>query len=804
MREARTEIDAFVLLGVCFVLGGLALVAPYEVAAFAALAAWVVRARLGRRHVWLLVLLVASVAAGAWRAARATSSHERDRALVIRATGPPARCAASGIVAGSPVVVRGALRWDAALVDVECDGASARWSGRATLYGGPADLARGDRVDVIAQLGPPQRFWNEATGDPRPGEARRGVVASGGAVSVDVCARSASLLAWIDRARASVRARIDATFRPDAAPMARALVLGEEDLTPDDAAAFRTSGLAHLLAVSGMHLVVVVLGGLALLTAVVVRIERIAARVDGGRLVAAWGIPLTWSYALFAGASGSTLRAAWMLTAVLLARALGRRAEGVRAFGLSLVAMAAFDPLVAFDVSFLLSAAATAGLLFLARPLAEAFSRFARVATRGRAPLVWLARSLATTLAATVPCAPILARFAPAMPIGGVFANVVAVPVGESVALPLCLAHALLAPWPAAERGCAWAASGALVVVRAIARACADARVLSLEVPMPTAWQLVAIGVGFAALATMRNAARWGAASVAVAATLVLELGARRAGAPRGIMRATFLDVGQGDAAIVDLPNGDALIIDGGGLVGSPLDVGARVLAPALRAKRRRALAAVILSHPHPDHYGGLGAGLASTRFAALWDTGQAEREGASGPYADLLAAARRSGARVLRPADLCGARTMSGARVEVLAPCPGPSPDRGPNDNSFVVRIAFGRRALLFVGDSESEEERDLLRLAPAAIRADVLKVGHHGSRTSSSAAFIAAVAPAHAIVSSGIRNRFGHPHPVTLATLSRAGARVWRTDLVGAIVVETDGEQLDVRGASGEHGDP
>jgi competence protein ComEC len=402
-------------------------------------------------------------------------------------------------------------------------------------------------------------------------------------------------------------------------------------------------------------------------------------------------------------------------------------------------------------------------------------------------------------LAATLPCAPILARFAPTMPVGGVFANVIAVPIGESVALPLCLLHALLAPWPAAERGCASVASGALVLVRAIARSCAGARALSLDVPMPTAWQMVAIGVGFAALAARNPGSRWWAAVGAVAATLVLEVGARRDGAPKGILRATFLDVGQGDAAIVDLPNGDALLIDGGGLVGSPIDVGARVIAPAFRARRRGALAAVILSHPHPDHYGGFAAGLASTRVSTLWDTGQAEREGATGAYRDLLAWARRSDARVLRPGDLCGARNIGGARVEVLAPCPAALADRGPNDNSFVIRISLGRRALLFVGDAESEEEQDLLRLASHALRADVLKVGHHGSRTSSSAAFVAAVAPSDAVVSSGIRNRFGHPHPATLATFAASGARVWRTDRVGAIVVETDGVGLDVHAERG-----
>jgi competence protein ComEC len=271
-------------------------------------------------------------------------------------------------------------------------------------------------------------------------------------------------------------------------------------------------------------------------------------------------------------------------------------------------------------------------------------------------------------------------------------------------------------------------------------------------------------------------------------------VGARRAGAPRGLLRVTFLDVGQGDAAIVDLPDGEAMVVDGGGLVGSPIDVGVRVLAPELRSRRRASLAAVVLTHPHPDHFGGLVAGLDAVRASALWDTGEGEAEQLAGGYAAVLAAARSRGVPVLRPDALCGTRTVGGARIDVLAPCPGFSPDRDANDNSLVLRLVFGHRAILLVGDAQREEEAVLLATARDRLRADVLKVGHHGSSTSSSPAFLAAVAPREAVISAGRRNRFGHPHPATLAALSAAGARVWRTDADGAVTVTTDGTNLEV----------
>ncbi len=783
-------VDPAIFVGAALVAGGLAFVAPMEVVVgFAMTAGLALGARrVGKR---LVVLGVLCAAVGLLRAAAAVSSHGAARSEADLAMGLPKRCAAHALVISSPVRAREVLRWDGSLSVSSCDEEPVAWRGNATLYGGPDDLARGDELEIVATLGEPQRLWNEATGDPRPGEAHRGVQRTGGTLDVRVTRRASGLLAWIDRSRAAVRARIDATFPADLAPMARALVLGESDLAPDDDRSFRAAGLSHLLAVSGMHLVLVLALVVKVLEALLVRIEPLAARTDVGRVAASVGIPVAWLYAELAGAGGSTVRAAWMATAALGARALGRRTDGPRAFGLSLAAMAVGDPLVAFDLSFALSAGATAGLLAFAAPLSERFS--SRVPRRLQA----VARATATTLAATIPCTPIIARFAPTVPLGGIVANLLAVPVGEAAALPLCLVHALLFWWPAAERGCSAVASGALVLVRLLARGFA-APALTAQVPQPTSWQLVAIVVALGAI-SLRVRARPAVVGGCAAALLLLEVVARRQGSPHGLLRATFLDVGQGDSAIVDLPDGQAMVIDGGGLVGSPIDVGTRVLAPALRARRRDTLAAVVLSHPHPDHFGGLATGLDAVRFAELWETGEGESEGTSGGYAQLLASARGQGARVLRPADLCGGRELGGALVEVLAPCPTFSSDWGPNDNSLVLRISYGQRSILFVGDAEHQAEATLLSTARDRLRADVLKVGHHGSRTSSTPAFIAAVGPREAVVSVGCRNRFGHPHPATLSTLDAAGVRVWRTDRDGAVVVTTDGRSLDVNRAAG-----
>jgi competence protein ComEC len=784
--KVRCHVDGVLLVALAAGAGGLAYVAPIS-ASTTAVVVLVVVARGGRPAVALLASLVFLLSA--WRAERAVTTYERGRAAAASSAWP-SRCTLEGTVARSPSRLGDALRVDLDVDQGSCEHGAAR--GRVTLHVPleaarlAENAARGDRVSAIAQLAPPYLFWNPGTGDPRPGRARRGVVLTGGADDLVVVSRAWSPGALVDRARAHLRARILATFPPRTEGMARALVLGESDVDPDDQHAFRRSGLAHLLAVSGMHLVLVVAGAVVALRALLVRLPAVGERIVPGRAAAAVGVPLAWLYADVAGGSGSAVRAAWMTSAALAAHALARRPSAWRAFALSIGGMMATDPLAAYDASFTLSASATGGLIALARPAERALA-----ALLPRAPLL-VTRPLSTSAAASIACAPALASMSSDLPLVGLVANVVAVPLGEALALPLCLVHAVLAPLPAVERGCALAAGGALEVVRLIAHAAASVPWGALPAPPPLPAQIGALAVLAFGL-TMRRPLRWAlaAASVVVAA----EIAARAEGAPRGVLRVTFLDVGQGDAALVDLPDGRAILIDGGGLVGSPIDTGARVIAPVLRARRRDRVDLAILSHPHPDHFLGLPAGLAGVAVGALWDTGQGEAEEVGGSYAEMLAAFRSRGVPVLDARTACGVRRLGGAVIEVLAPCPEISADRGPNDNSFVVRIRYGTRAVLFVGDAEREEEEDLVQSNGTRLRADVLKVGHHGSRTSSSPAFLARVGAAHAVISCGVRNRFGHPHPKALLSIARAGPRVHRTDLDGAVIVTTDGTSLDVR---------
>lgn len=744
-----------------------------------------------RDRLALLGAACVALSVGALRAAAALEQFDGNREAAQAALGAPQRCAIHGEVDAQPTRSGERTLCAVRVERADCESGTVTPGTRVRLAGGPDALARGDRVAAVAQLAPLELLWNPGVSDPLPFAARRGVVLSGTALALDVESEGQGLLSAIDRLRARVRRRILATYAPAAQPMGRALVLGENDLDPDDAEAFRKSGLSHMLAVSGTHLVFAVVSLVRMLTALLARIEAVAAGRDVARLSAALGALIALIYADFAGGSGSAWRAAYMLSAGFAARALGRAQLVSRTLGASVLIGWCCDPLVAFDLSFLLSFAATAGLLLLGAPLAKPCERLKSRLSRA------LGVGIATTLSAMIPCAPLLALLGAELTLAGVFANVVAAPIGEAIALPLCLAHAVVSGWPALESGVGLVASGALLVVRAIAHESAAQRWLSMALPCPNAYQLALVAVLAAAVTCARGTPGWQRlwAIAAGLGLLLVEMATTLTSGPSERLEMTSLSVGQGDATLLEFPDGKRMLVDAGGAPSGGSDPGERVVVPALRARRWDHIDVVVLSHPHPDHFGGLLAVVRAFRIGEIWDSGQGLAEGAGPVYAELIREARRRAIPIRTPSDLCGRKHAFGAAaVAVLAPCPAHRRDRGANDNSIVLRVTWGKHAFLLTGDAEAEAETDLVGNRSSPLGADVLKVGHHGSRSSTGEAFVAAVSPTYAVLSLGARNRFGHPAPEVVARLQTNGARVLRTDRDGAVRFETDGRALVV----------
>ncbi|MDQ3037993.1 MAG: ComEC/Rec2 family competence protein, partial [Myxococcota bacterium] len=485
-------------------------------------------------------------------------------------------------------------------------------------------------------------------------------------------------------------------------------------------------------------------------------------------------------YAPLAGGAPSAWRAAITAAIAWSLRASGRKPDAVAVTAASVIVFGIADPETLVKPGFLLSIAATAAIL---APIEGAFDKPLRAI-------------VVASVRASVATAPVVLWCFEGVPIAGVLANVVVVPIASAVLLPIAAVHALLASTLPSLAG----PSAALIdlISRAFLASCEAFAAIPIGRGLPPLdiAQGVAVACTCTALLLVRGV-REKAIVLAIGALAIgaAELRLRHVEQPRGEVRATFLDVGQGDGALIDMPDGRLVLVDAGGVVGGGLDPGAVAIVPLLRARRRARIDLAVITHPHPDHYGGLRALLEHVEVGEIWDTGQAEDESPDGEFAEMLRSARARGVVVRTPADLCGSpRAFGEATLRVLWPCPVFDAGWDPNDNSFVIELAIGARRMLLSGDAEHHEE-SVLAASGLLGHVDVLKVAHHGSRTSSTPPFLEALTPRVAIVSAGRANRFGHPHPDVVERLAATAQHVVRTDREGGAIVTTDGRRMHVQ---------
>lgn len=769
------------------------------------------------------------------RALASIDSYQERHAGLAAEMNEPARCAGVGQVTSSPIVrssfeeketatsslssnqkpsVEQMSSFQVFFSELDCGRGAPFQDVTVRITAPPSPASRGDRLEVIGQFAPVRLFRNAEVGDAWPMAARHGSHLSGRAYVVDLLVPGRGLPSTIDRLRAHVRRRIEATYSPVVAPLGRALVLGESDLGQEDAEAFRNSGLLHLLAVSGTHLVIFVLSTVRALHALLVRMTWFSRRGDVARWSAAWGALSSLLYADFSGGSGSAWRAAIMLCCMCGGRALGLRVGGAAALGASLLVGVLWAPLAASDASFLLSALATAGLIGLGQPITRAICRghFART------PFRQLAESFTATVSSTVTCAPLLATMDDSMTWAAIFANVLAAPLGELVALPACLLHAVVSFAPPLESGLAFLGSGALFGVRQVALLSASIESAQFLVPYPSAPQVAMLCIAVVGVALLVRGEGRSSALAHIACISVLFWGlipwTAQAG-PRTVrpLAITALDVGQGDALLVDLPDGKHALVDGGGYVMGLPDIGRRVVLPVLRARGIDRLDWMVVSHAHPDHITGLIPVARALPVDQLWlpssvrrgegsfeppPTCETPQRGTWGPVRELVGAVCARGGRIFTSSELCPTPQVWGeVRVEVLSPCIAADPAWSMNDASLVLRLVHGSTRALLTGDIEHAAEGWLVEHRGEELGAEFLKVAHHGSDTSSTPSFLDRVRPHTAFISSGVRNRFRHPRPSTLSALRQQGVQVYRTDQRGSLTWHSDGERHWVRTA-------
>lgn len=578
--------------------------------------------------------------------------------------------------------------------------------------------------------------------------------------------RRAAAPTLASRARSAARSALGREL-PTEAPVATALLLGERGRVPDRLSIdLARTGLGHLLAISGLHLGVAV-GSCVLLARVAGASPRAGVLVG---LIAALMIPG------LVVPRASVVRAAVMAGLALGARAAGWRVEPLDCLALALFLILLADPAAAADLGLALSATAVAGLL-LALP-----------GRRGRAPYRWLAAPLAAQAAV----APLVASIGAQVAFAGVLMNLVAVPL-LALTIPLLIAVAVssglsLEPLPELLAG---AAELAIAAIRQLAVAGNQLPGAAIAVPSASWWAGALWWAGLVTLlaAPARISNRAGRVSCR-GLGLALAAGAVAAAttpppAPSET-RLVLFDVGQGDALLLQSAS-DAVLIDAGGYPGIDYDVGAHLVAPALRRLGIRRLTVAAGSHAHADHYGGLPYVLRYHPAGEVWLA-------PTPPQSRLQAEVLRSSPRSIR---------LTPARQQRLGGCtwtPQPPPRealtasarRVSNEASLVLAVVCGPRAVLLTGDAGRVAEPGWQL---HELRGGVLKVGHHASASATSPELLRRMAPRHAVVSVGARNAFGLPHPDVMRRLRDLPAATYRTDRDGAITVRL-GSRVRVSG--------
>jgi competence protein ComEC len=587
---------------------------------------------------------------------------------------------------------------------------------------------------------------------------------------------------WPARIRANalllLRARLG---EPQASIVAGELWGERAQLPPDLRAEFQETGTVHVLVTAGLHVGLVAMLALAIFARL--GLPRAASCIAAGLFV--------WAFTYFSGTQLPALRAATMASVALTARACGRAPRSWNALAIAAIVVVACEPASVVSASFWLSFCCVGAIFACASELEDMLLALHALPHRLREALVL---TIATQLGTWPITAAVFLQFAPYAIVGNL-AIVPCVPVTMLLGA-FQLAFSWCAPLAQAAANLnSWILAWMLGAVHLLA----NAPLASIPMTPAPVWCIAAYEAALlCAVPLARSGARTlAAALLAISALLVLR-------PPHSIhddLQITVLDVGQADSIVIRTPANHVFLVDAGGRLehgGPQVDgsvsesAGARVVVPFLLRQGIHRLDAIVISHPHGDHIGAA-APILRDGFGVgeLADSGQ---KYAGYAWRDAVATARAHRVPIVYPRTGMVWRTEDGVTLTFIGPSlPFIESNNTINDNSIAFILQYKQFRMLFTGDAGVAAEQRFLSEG-VDLHADVLKVGHHGSAYSSSAAFIAAVHPRYAIISVGRHNMFGHPSPATIETLTRFGARVYRTDQNAAVDVVTDGSKSDV----------
>jgi len=666
---------------------------------------------------------------------------------------------------------------------------------------GPGDVLQG-----YSKLKEPDYFRNRHAFDYPFYLLSQGITATAFAESKEHLALRAEGLAWLQarltKLRKSAAFPMDGLRNPEAEELLKAMLLGSsQKLGTGLQDLFRRTGTSHLLVVSGLHLAMVMGFFYFLFRSALSLYPPLLLRVSARKFGYWAALPCVILYALLVGMTPSLWRSLLSILGVGFLLIHRRSKDGLGLLYAIAFALLLFQPLLAFDLSFELSFLSIFSILALVPPgLAFLKGRFPGLASRK--PLWGVLEVLLASLAAQFGLFPLLVNHFHEVSWVSLPANMLLIPYFSFVLMPLGMLG-LVSAWvhPSLAHFVFEIASSCCAPALQWLRFLASFSWSTSWLPRMGAVQVLLYGGLFAWLWNP-----WGRSRKAwmFLLLLLLNLGAwfypAWADARRRDFRISFLDVGQGDAMLLEFPGGKKMLVDAGGTIGSSFDLGEKVLLPALLDRGVRHLDYLVLTHPHPDHFGGMKALLKAYAPEEFWWNGE---QVPSEDFQALLSSLRERNVLFVKKDSGSPPLQIGGARVEFLNPTENAFVPLDPdgaflNNHSLVIRIQDRGFSLLLAGDAQKEAEAALLasgRLSPV----DLLKVPHHGSDTSSTEAFVKQVRPRFALIQAGRKNRFGFPKPEVLARYQAIGAKIYGSYQNGETEFDWDGARLEIRCESG-----
>ncbi len=672
---------------------------------------------------------------------------------------------------------------------------------RLTVYGDAPKIRVGDHLAFKSRLRSIRSFRNPGGFDYRRYLAYRRIAATAWSRGTQLrwVAAEGGAEPWLESVRSHWRQFITAGLSGDAQAVMRALTIGDRQaISMPLREVFNRLGIGHLLAISGLHVGIIAIVLLAILKRGFHRFDFFLRTGWGHATAVCATIPFIVAYGVVAGMAPSTQRAVIMVSLGLGAYLVRRQGDTLNLIALAALLILTWHPPMLFTVGFQLSFAAVLAIVLGLRHVWPR-QKTAPVAQHRQ----WSYRLLvflSVTFYATTGTLPLLMYYFHQFSIIGLVSNLIAVPLIGFTALPLGLFSLVLLPFSVTGASACLQLGGIVLDgVIAVGRWAAAFELAALDTFQPTGIEIGGYYAVAAAVIALRTdpRAKW----LLVAALMVLVADAGywyhyRFG--HRDLRLTVLDVGQGSAALLEFPGGATMLVDGGGYADNRVfDMGRSVLAPFLRRHKILSVDYLVLSHPSSDHMNGLVHVVRHFQPGVLiWNHDRVASESAR-RFRRLIA-----GTALRNPPfeGLAREFQIGGATVRIINPPADYARRRDRegwrnlNNNSIVLQVSYKGQSILMPGDIERPAERELRRTMSTALRSSVLLVPHHGSRSSSSEAFVGAVSPEYIVISCGWRNRFGFPHPEVLARYRTIGSRIWRTDLDGAfkVRVRADGKLL------------